>query len=121
MFDIDYNYFFSRRSVLIANTILDNHERAINGITISELETSIGPDLLLSKDGVGYAVGKYGKTDDDVEGVGTKEIIETSLHCPKLMKSMFHHASSKCDNNKELMHALRIICYCSFGESLRII
>ncbi|KAI7860796.1 hypothetical protein BDC45DRAFT_5444 [Circinella umbellata] len=99
----------------IATTIVDNQERAITGLTgVRAKICSIRPDLVLFKNGVEYGVAECGKTDDDAEGINKKEIVETNLHCPKIMKSMFHHASSRCDNDKDIMRALRVICYCNF-------
>ncbi|KAG2226969.1 hypothetical protein INT45_006376 [Circinella minor] len=106
----------------IATTIVDNQERAITGLTaVGAKICSIRPDLVLFKNGVEYGVAECGKTDGDVEGISKKEIVETSLHCPKITKSMFHHASSRCDNDKKIMWALRIICYCNFDFRMKVL
>ena len=64
-----------------------------------------------------YGVAECGKGDDEV--TGKKEIVETSLHCPKIMKSMLLHTSSKCDNDKDVTRALRIIGFAHFGKLSR--
>ncbi|KAI9494671.1 hypothetical protein BDB00DRAFT_301182 [Zychaea mexicana] len=81
--------------------------------------SSIRPDLVLFQNGVEYGVAECGKGDD--EEVGKKEIVETSLHCPKIMKSMFLHAASKCDNDEGVTRALQIVGFCHFDLRMKVL
>ncbi|KAG2213799.1 hypothetical protein INT45_009418 [Circinella minor] len=72
----------------LANLVRLNNERRVDGKTpISDQVKSSRPDLLLTKDNVEFGVGECGKID--LGGIGKKEILETQLHLPKLMKDVF--------------------------------
>ena len=112
----DVYYFIYRDNGSVAITFIDNRERSVTGKTgIAARSSSIRPDLVLYKNGIEYGVAECGKGDDK-EATGKKEIVETSLHCPKIMKSMFLHTASKCDNDKDVTRALRIIGFTHFGK-----
>ncbi|KAG2220827.1 hypothetical protein INT45_004488 [Circinella minor] len=104
----------------VATTFIDNQERSVTGMTaIAAKSPSIRPDLVLYKNGVEYRVAECGKGDN--EGTGKKEIVETNLHCPKVMKSMLLHAASKCDNDKGVTRALRIIGFTHFDLRMKVL
>lgn len=104
-----------RHSGSVATTCIDNEKRAVTGMAaISAKTPSIRPDLVLFKNGVEYGVAECGKGGD--EEIGKKEIVETSLHCPKVMKSMLLHAVSKCDNDEEVTRALQVVGFSQFGK-----
>ena len=75
---------------------------------------NIRPDLVLFRDGVEYGTAECGKGGDGC--IGKKEIIETTLRCPKIMKSMLLHVGSKCDNDENVYRSMRIICFGQFGK-----
>ncbi|KAI7852143.1 hypothetical protein BDC45DRAFT_537713 [Circinella umbellata] len=104
----------------VATAFIDNQEHSVTGMTAIAVETpSIRPDLVLYKNGVENGVAECGKGDN--EGTGKKEIVETSLHCPKVMKSMLLHTASKCDNDKGVTRELRIIGFTHFGLRMKVL
>ncbi|KAI7857712.1 hypothetical protein BDC45DRAFT_566159 [Circinella umbellata] len=109
-----------RDNVSVATTFIDNEDRAVTGMAaIAAKVTSIRPDLVLYKNGFEYGVAECGKGDD--EGIGKKEVEETNLHCPKVMKSMFLHTTSKCDNNEDVTRKLQIIGFSHFDLRMKVL
>ncbi|KAG2219948.1 hypothetical protein INT45_010462 [Circinella minor] len=76
---------------------------------VAEKIISVRPDLVLYCDGTENGAGECGK-----EGNAKKGLVETSLHCPKVMKSTFLCVSNKCDNEKDLIRTIRIVCFAQF-------
>ena len=85
-----------------------NNERRVDGKTlISDQVKSSQPDLLLTKDNVEFGVGECGKID--LGSIGKKEILETQLHLPKLMKDVFTRAVSKAGNDVEFARKFQVV------------
>ncbi|KAG2217847.1 hypothetical protein INT45_008144 [Circinella minor] len=102
-----------RDNVSVATTFIDNEDRAVTGMAaIAAKVPSIRPDLVLFKNRLEYRVAECGKGGD--EEIEKKEIVETNLHYPKVMKSMFLHTASKCDNNEDVTRRLQIIGFSQF-------
>ncbi|KAI9246906.1 hypothetical protein BDA99DRAFT_543092 [Phascolomyces articulosus] len=93
---------------------LDNRckDMGVQGSTIPSKLRSIRPDLVLFNNGLEYGVGECGKGEDGE--ISKKEIVETRLHFPKMMKSMLLYSGAKCDNDEKVFLALRVVSFCQF-------
>ena len=76
--------------------------------------TSARPDLTLFRFGMEFGAAECGK--EDKAGVGKKEIVESNLRCPKILKSMLLHIGFKCDNDKDVIRSLKIIGVSQFRK-----
>ncbi|KAI7856070.1 hypothetical protein BDC45DRAFT_533956 [Circinella umbellata] len=87
-----------------------NNERCVDGLMpISEQAKSVRPDLVLYKEDVEYGLGEAGK--HDLSGIGKKEIVETQLHSPKLLKDMFLRAAAKVGNDEGFVRKFKTVCF----------
>ena len=69
--------------------------------------TVLGCDTALSKGNVKFGAGEYRKAD--FAGIGKKELAETQLHSPKVLKDMFIRAAKKADNTVDFIRSFRIV------------
>ncbi|KAI7855137.1 hypothetical protein BDC45DRAFT_534824 [Circinella umbellata] len=103
-----YRYKVDKTSV--AASYIDNKDRIVTGLApIADKVTSIRPDLALFRGGTEYGAAECGKGGD-----AKKELVEVNLHCPKVLKNMFGFAADKCDNEKDLIRSIRIVCFNQF-------
>ncbi|KAI7851761.1 hypothetical protein BDC45DRAFT_537919 [Circinella umbellata] len=92
----------------VSATAIYNEDRCINGkVKINTKVSSSQPDLSLFQFGMELGAGECGKAND--AGVGKKGIVESNLHCPKLLKGMTLYIGSNCNNNKELLRSLQLV------------
>ena len=88
----------------------ENIKRGVTGTSCIEgKQLAVRPDLIFYRNGVEYGAGEVGK--EDLAGVGKKELIETQLHCPKVLKDMMNLAATKCGNKESLLRSLRLVAY----------
>ncbi|KAI7858896.1 hypothetical protein BDC45DRAFT_531431 [Circinella umbellata] len=104
-----------RDNISVSTDYIDNKKQAVTGSAIPSKLPSIRPDLILFKDGFEFGAGECGKTEE-----GKNEVVETGLHCPKIMKSMFLYSGSKCNDDIDVYRALRIVCFCQFGLQMKV-
>ncbi|KAG2224152.1 hypothetical protein INT45_000167 [Circinella minor] len=107
----DNLYMDTRRDVLcVANLARVNESRIIDGIeAIKDQNKSVRPDLVLVKNNVEFGTGECGK--DDVAGVGKKELVETQLHGPKIMKDMFVRAARIAGDNEDFIRGFKVVSF----------
>ncbi|KAG2223235.1 hypothetical protein INT45_006116 [Circinella minor] len=87
-----------------------NNERCIDGLMpISEQAKSVRPDLVLCKEDVEYGLGEVGKYD--LSGIGKKEVVETQLHSPKVLKDMFLRAAAKVGDDEAFVRKFKTVCF----------
>ena len=93
-----------------ANLARLNNDRRVDGKKpIADQIRSARPDLLLSKNDIELGLGECGK--NDFGGIGKKEIMETQLHGPKLMKDVFLRAVDKTNKDPNLIRKLQVVCF----------
>ena len=93
----------------------DNRDRGVIGFgPVDMQQTSFRPDLILFRNGVEYGAAECGKAD--TAGIGKKEVIESQLHCPKVLKSMMNLAASKVENDEKTLRSIRIIGFIQFRK-----
>lgn len=105
---------FFRDKTYVSAAAINSKDRAVTGLyPVADKITSVRPDIVLYLGGTEYGAGECGKG-----GSAKKVLVETSLHCPKVMRSMFLCASDKCDNEKDLIRTIRIACFAQFRKYL---
>ena len=93
-----------------ATSMRVNEGRKVDGTSeIGNKKPSIRPDLLLIRKEVEYGCSEVGKVDDTVPS--RKEIIETQLHCPKIMKDIFFRAANLANNDEDMLRKLCVVCF----------
>ena len=91
-----------------------NEDRAVSEEnSIPERANSFQPDLIYFKDGLEYGTAECGTCD---YVTAKKKVVETQLHTPKIMKSMFNRLVKKCKNNKSIARKIRVVAFSQFGE-----
>ena len=91
-----------------------NNERSVTGTAeIANKNWAIPPDLMLVKNGLEYGCSELGKNLNAM--TDKKEIVETQLHSPKIMKDMLVAALAKVNNNIDAARALKIVCFNETG------
>ncbi|KAI8146932.1 hypothetical protein BJV82DRAFT_575716 [Fennellomyces sp. T-0311] len=91
-----------------------NRDKTLTGMApINAQQPSFRHDLLLFKNGVEFGTAECGK-DDGSNGISQKELVETQLHCPKLLKSMLLQVSAKCNNRTSAVRKLKAIGFAQF-------
>ncbi|KAI7856072.1 hypothetical protein BDC45DRAFT_71892 [Circinella umbellata] len=76
---------------------------------ISEQAKSVRPDLVLYKEDVEHGLGEVGK--HDLSGIGKKEVVETQLHSPKVLKDMFLRAAAKVSDDEDFVRKFKTVCF----------
>ena len=106
---------YCRDRTCTATSMRINSNRIVNGKTTNETKKSASrPDLVLIKNGTEYGSSEVGKGEDAV--TAKKELVETQLHGPKLMKDIFLRAAKEADNNISVTRALRTISFYRTGK-----
>ncbi|KAI9485155.1 hypothetical protein BDB00DRAFT_792336 [Zychaea mexicana] len=110
------NFETRRDHTSVAVTVSDNSDRGINGkAAIDFKRSSARPDLVLYRNGIEYGAAEGGNINDD--GMSKIEIVESHLHCPKVLKNMLDHAAAKAgENNEQLVRPLRVIGFYQFRK-----
>ncbi|KAI9246907.1 hypothetical protein BDA99DRAFT_526464 [Phascolomyces articulosus] len=107
-----------RDNTSLSTNYIDNQDIGVHGSAIPSKLRSIRPDLVLFRNGLEYGVGECGKGEDGE--ISKKEIVETGLHCPKMMKSMLLYSGAKCDNDEKVLRALRVVSFCQFDLRMSV-
>ena len=72
---------------------------------------------MLIKNNVEFGTGECGK--DDSAGIGRKELVETQLHGPKIMRDMFVRAARIARNNEDFVRSFKVVAFnqtCMYKE-----
>ena len=86
----------------------ENSQCKISGIKeIDGKHGSVRPDLMIVADNLELACGECGK--EDCGGAGKKELMEKSLHMPKVMKDMFCRSLVKGKRAVSLARSLKVV------------
>ncbi|KAG2225877.1 hypothetical protein INT45_006573 [Circinella minor] len=108
-----------RDRTCLATLVRVNAQRTISGAgPIESQHRSVRPDILIMKDGIEVAVGETAKLD--VGGVTKKELVEKSLHLPKVMKDLYNVALAKGKNKESLARVLRIVAMNQINTRIQI-
>ncbi|KAG2218422.1 hypothetical protein INT45_013166 [Circinella minor] len=116
-------YIDTRRDVSCAATLTHvNGERCIDGVNpIAAQVKIVRPDLVLTKENLEYGLGEVGK--HGLFEIGKKEVVETKLHSPEVLKDMFLRAVAKTANDEKVVGQFKTVCFnqTCFRVSLSVI
>ncbi|KAI7848372.1 hypothetical protein BDC45DRAFT_574951 [Circinella umbellata] len=109
----------ARNQTSISATAANSQNHSITALApIESKATTARPDLTLYRFAMEFRAAECGKEDD--VGIGKKKIVESNLHCPKILKAVLVFIGKKCDNNLMVLQSSKIIGFTQFHLRMRM-
>ncbi|KAI8144671.1 hypothetical protein BJV82DRAFT_667235 [Fennellomyces sp. T-0311] len=109
----------TRNQTCIATSLRLYGERSISGsASVSGKKASIRPDLLLVHDNIEYGCAEVGKNLLLVPD--KKEIVESKLHSPKIMKDVLNAEIARARSDVSTARKLKVICFNQTGLTMSV-